>query len=96
MNNYPPGVTGNEPELTGEWECSCDHGLDGEETCPVCQGKGFITGEETYFLETYVCAECGEKSVTYVDDTDRFACERRCSPDAHWTAELVARGGLEI
>ncbi len=21
LSNYPPGVTGNEPELTGEWPC---------------------------------------------------------------------------
>ena len=42
-SNYPPGVTGNEPELTGEWPCAhCGATLpeehDGEpydgDTCP--------------------------------------------------------------
>lgn len=28
--SYPPGVTGNEPELTGEWDCArCDDTQDG-------------------------------------------------------------------
>ncbi len=45
--NYPPGVTGNEPELTGEWPCgfcggegcwACKNGIHPEEApaCPEC------------------------------------------------------------
>jgi DnaJ-class molecular chaperone len=54
--NYPPGVTGNEPELTGEWPCHECHGTGGfiefedghrtVDTCGDCQGKGYVTGEE--------------------------------------------------
>lgn len=42
--DYPPGVTGNEPELSGEWPCTdCgrttngDHGCDcGDAHCESC------------------------------------------------------------
>lgn len=46
MNNYPPGVTGNEPQITGEWPCvSCDgegggRDEDGTWSCPHCKGSG--------------------------------------------------------
>jgi len=46
MSNYPPGVTGNEPELTGEWPCvdcdgqGCDEDEDGKHSCPRCHGSG--------------------------------------------------------
>jgi len=46
MNNYPPGVSGNEPQITGEWPCvSCDgaggeRDEDGVSRCPHCNGTG--------------------------------------------------------
>lgn len=44
-SNYPPGVTGNEPQITGEWPCiECDgymeHDEDGPVLCPRCKGSG--------------------------------------------------------
>jgi hypothetical protein len=48
MNNYPPGVTGNEPQITGEWPCDLCYGLgyelteDGKEACELCGGSGII------------------------------------------------------
>ena len=47
--NYPPGVTGNEPQITGEWPCELCDGAGGERdpdggnhhaTCPRCKGTG--------------------------------------------------------
>lgn len=46
MSNYPPGVTGNEPQITGEWPCDeCggrgyDEDEDGKYACPLCKGTG--------------------------------------------------------
>ena len=59
--NYPPGVTGNEPEITGEWPCQECGGEGGERDpdvdedgrpgihhsiCPRCQGTGIDPDEE--------------------------------------------------
>ena len=47
MSNYPPGVTGNEPQITGEWPCRIcggagydDENEDGKHTCTWCKGTG--------------------------------------------------------
>ena len=46
LSNYPPGVTGNEPEITGEWPCTYCGGTgyeedeDGKHACPLCHGSG--------------------------------------------------------
>ena len=39
---YPPGVSGNEPELTGEWPCYECGGSGGErdDPCPCCSATG--------------------------------------------------------
>lgn len=48
MSNYPPGVTGNEPQITGEWPCDVcggygyDEDEDGKHACPACRGTGII------------------------------------------------------
>lgn len=58
MSYYPPGVTGNEPHLTGEpepEECPTCEGrgaieggrpMGGPATCPRCEGDGVIVPEE--------------------------------------------------
>ena len=34
LDNYPPGVSGNEPEITGEEECEyCGAGIAEEHKC---------------------------------------------------------------
>jgi hypothetical protein len=41
--HYPPGVTGLEPELTGEWPCEVCGGTGGSRedgSCPWCSGTG--------------------------------------------------------
>lgn len=69
--NYPPGVTGNEPQLTGIWPCvSCGGGRGernedgGFDPCPHCGGSG---------------TEPEEFDVEYLEDladsTDRFVLE---------------------
>lgn len=46
MSNYPPGVTGNEPQITGEYPCDLcggcgyDEDEDGKHSCPLCLGTG--------------------------------------------------------
>lgn len=56
MSNYPPGVTGNEPEITGEYPCTSCGGAGGwmEDTgpdiCPLCKGIG-IFPEDAYMLD---------------------------------------------
>lgn len=48
MSNYPPGVTGNEPQITGEWPCDVcggcgyDEDEDGKHSCFACQGTGIV------------------------------------------------------
>lgn len=49
MSNYPPGVTGNEPQITGEWPCSECDGAGGDpvegEVCRLCRGSGIFPEE---------------------------------------------------
>lgn len=46
LSNYPPGVTGNEPQITGEWPCDlcggCGYEEDenGKNSCALCGGTG--------------------------------------------------------
>lgn len=36
-SNYPPGVSGNEPQITGEYPCeNCGATLPEEPECPEC------------------------------------------------------------
>ncbi len=76
-SNYPPGVTGNEPELTGEWPCDeCggrgyDEDEDGKHSCPVCQGKGFINGDET---QGRCVGGCDEITDRWDDRDDEWLC----------------------
>jgi hypothetical protein len=54
MSNYPPGVTGNEPQITGEWPCRVcggygydDENEDGKHTCGWCKGDGLEPEDPT-------------------------------------------------
>jgi hypothetical protein len=65
MSNYPPGVSGNEPQITGEWPCEECYGERGEQdedgrvlTCPRCRGTG-IEPEE---LEAEYVADLIERT----------------------------------
>lgn len=50
-SNYPPGVTGNEPQITGDYLCChCDHDEDDHEptppySCRICSCAGFLEDE---------------------------------------------------
>lgn len=83
MSNYPPGVTGNEPQITGEWPCSYCGGeggwmdCDGGEVCPLCKGTG-IYPEEAWpksdaekELATAI-ENAGFGKVTFDEDDDGF------------------------
>jgi len=56
MSNYPPGVSGNEPEITGIWPCRLcggagyDEDEDGKHTCKYCKGDGIEPEEPPYCL----------------------------------------------
>jgi hypothetical protein len=53
-SNYPPGVSGNEPQITGEWPCEgCGETLPEEADCPDC--GGVVTYEAD---ELWHCADC--------------------------------------
>lgn len=47
MSNYPPGVSGNEPQITGEWPCDCSNSDDSgyDPRCPLCGGRGILREE---------------------------------------------------
>lgn len=68
--NYPPGVTGSEPEITGEWPCPKCGGEGGDREdrtkCWFCGGSGIAPeeapdcpdcGTETEFVQEHVEAE---------------------------------------
>jgi len=88
LSNYPPGVTGNEPHLTGEYPCSeCDGAggdfdEDGGHACPRCKGRG-IEPEE--FDPAYLEDLADRRPTGYLlDDTLSWvrACEfDRRNPD---------------
>lgn len=62
-SNLPPGVTGNEPHLTGIWPCrECGKPLPEEPDCPLC-GKPLDHADTT--MEWW-CSE--EGCLAYMDD----------------------------
>lgn len=77
--NYPPGVTGNESQLTGIWPCrDCDAPLPEEKTCPRCDG----TGKERYAYASdpsqgATCTECDGRGKVPLDDDDD-TCPEGC------------------
>lgn len=40
MSNYPPGVTGREPEITGDWPCPVCGSRTAFCLCAPCPGCG--------------------------------------------------------
>ncbi len=71
MSNYPPGVSGNEPEITGEWPCPSCEGAGGERdedgagvSCWFCSGSGIAPEEAP------PCPDCGEKDTVFVADCE--------------------------
>lgn len=76
MSNYPPGVTGNEPQIAGydedeievdDWTCDqCDHHAD------MITGYQIRASRETY-IRLVDCPACGavdESEHEYEDDRD--------------------------
>lgn len=53
--DYPPGVTGNEPEITGEWPCDCGDGCervptdccDDQYACETVSGSGLLSSDDS-------------------------------------------------
>lgn len=52
LSNLPPGVTGREPEITGDWPCEDCFGMGGEcdedgrvIRCERCDGSGLEPDE---------------------------------------------------
>lgn len=72
MNNYPPGVSGNEPEITGIYRCfNCNVVLPEETECPRCEGTGF----ELYSEDGEICTECdGDQVIGFEGDECPDGC----------------------
>lgn len=52
LSNYPPGVTGNEPQIAGYPPCQnprCRHDLDEHEDDGPCMVEGCLCGEYEQF-----------------------------------------------
>lgn len=74
MSNYPPGVTGNEPQIAGP-----SYEEEVERTCGSCGTTDLVVIQGYGYLITWQCAECGEDHEEEVDsgpDPDE-AYERR-------------------
>jgi DNA-directed RNA polymerase subunit RPC12/RpoP len=56
-SNYPPGVSGNEPHLTGEYPCAnCGATLPEEADCTECGG---VLAPDEKTGSSWVCEQCG-------------------------------------
>lgn len=70
MSSYPPGVSGNEPHMTGDYPCSScggtggDRDEDGFNACFMCGGS-CIHPEEAP-----ACPECGSLATEWYADLD--------------------------
>ena len=55
MSNYPPGVTGNEPEITGEWPVDIHEPFWAEENCFDTVGAYavFFGNSEEHFFDGF-------------------------------------------
>lgn len=77
MSNYPPGVTGNEPQITGEWPCLLCDGEGGnpeDGSCPHCKGTGLEPEEfDVEYIEELV-----ENEVTGTDIIESILDATRC------------------
>jgi hypothetical protein len=65
-SNYPPGVTGFEPQIAGTRESESLQELDcGNDECDACYEvpsfEEYSHGEVTWFAE-WICKECGEEN----------------------------------
>jgi hypothetical protein len=83
--DYPPGVTGNEPQISGEWPCECDR----DPHCKMCEGKGYIDYGEKLWDTVLDCPNCCKHTLELF--TDDWVCSHRCEgPDStHYTVEQV-------
>lgn len=64
-SNYPPGVSGNEPEITGDWPCTnCDGDgtEDGQSNCWYCGGSGKAPDDVPD------CPSCGSHRTWFLED----------------------------
>ena len=76
-DNYPPGVSGNEPQITGEWPCTQ---CEGGEECAYCEGKGYVNGDEEWYNFKYKCPKCAG-TLEWNDRSDMFQCDSECDPE---------------
>lgn len=52
MDNYPPGVTGNEPQISGIWPCGYCGGQH-DTGCGLCKDTG-VHPEEAFELKEFM------------------------------------------
>lgn len=97
MSNYPPGVSGNEPEITGEWPCVACYGEggdadeDGVHSCAHCRGTG-IEPEEFDVAYVESLADATDRDVLEaVVDAVRCCVFDRADPDGRRYLRAAAR-----
>lgn len=64
---YPPGVSGNEPQITGDWPCIACGGSGGSKedgNCWMCNGTGIHPEEAPR------CPECNSPDTDWFADCD--------------------------
>ena len=87
LSNYPPGVSGNEPQITGEWPCSsCGARLPEEVDCPTCEGSRMIGSGVK--VECPVCQ--GSGSVSFDGDECPDGCDE--PPEPEYPLDVQATG----
>jgi len=99
MDNYPPGVTGNEPEITGLWPCDCGDNCekvptdccDEQYVCETVSGSGLLSSDDSSIVTCAVgfgCAYDHDKFQHPTDEAEGLDLlareERDCSDIPSW------------
>jgi DnaJ-class molecular chaperone len=88
LSNYPPGVSGNEPQITGEYPCAhCGATLPEEAECEMCDGEGVVEGAGPDRVRCPACL--GSGTGVFHGDTCPDGCQE---PD--WDDERDRREGF--
>lgn len=83
--NLPPGVSGNEPQITGEWPCrDCggagyDEDEDGKHSCPWCSGSGIEPEDMPYCYNCETPAK--DIEIFYYNTTKDIFCCNHCKEE---------------
>lgn len=68
LSNFPPGVTGMEPEITGDWPCDCGDSCEKRPTdccdeqfvCETVSGSGSLSSDDSGIVVCRKGFGCGD------------------------------------